>query len=521
VRKVWLPPVLIFVGILVQLTVLDGLRLPQGGVPDLVLVLVAALAVAQGPLAGLITGFAAGLCLDLAPPGSALIGQYALIFCLTGYAAGRLTGSAGRSPLRSVLLMGVAVAAAEAASAALGLVLVPAEVTVAEIRAVLPASIAYDLLLCPFVLYLVLLASGRLAAGTAVAAATAGGTAADTARSRPAASKARPLQPRLRAAAARTGDGWVGGANRGHYGTRPPARPAMRLHPAGGVPGSASGLSRHRSRAASPPVNLRMGTGRRGDGAIGNAVGLRPHQAPGRHPGQSRFRPRGGEPGGSAAGLHSGVSARRPQGQVPIRFGSHRGDASVGRTLGSGWAAAPARPSSGPRLGSGWITARHPLPSGPQLRMGARRSALTGGGLPAAVPRLQFKSAPPPTARRPVAAPKFGRGSGLFGASARSGLVSGGVLDGSTFRAIRRRNGTPRLRLATRGRATGMLGGSGGSALRRPIARVCKQPRFGYGKRSLLSFPAVRRIGGQWLARKRAGSRSGAWLIGRRTGGSR
>jgi len=528
VRKVWLPAVLIFIGIVIQLTVLDGLQLPQGGVPDLVLVLVAALAVAEGPLTGLIAGFAAGLCLDLAPPGSALVGQYALVFCLTGWAAGRLAGGASRSPLRTVLLMGVVVAAAEAASAALGLVLVPAAVTVAEIRAVLPASIAYDLLLCPFVLYVVVLASGRLAAGTAAAAATAGGTASagpESARSRHAAGKARPLQPRLRAAAARTGDGWVGGGYRGHYRARPPARPGVRLHPAGGVPGSASGLTRHRGRAASPPVNLRMGTARRGDGAIGNAVGigagLRPHQQPGRHPGQSRFRPRGGEPGGSAARPHGGAPARRPQGQVPIRFGQHRGDASVGRTLGSGWATAPARSASGPRLGSGWITARPPVPSGPQLRMGARRSAITGGGSPAAVPRLQFKSAAPAVARRPIAAPKFGRRSSLFGSAARSGLVSGGVLDGSTFRAIRRRNGTPRLRLASRGHATGMLGGSGGSALRRPVARVRKQPRFGYGKRSPLAFPAVRRIGGQWLARKRAGRRSGAWLIGKRTGGAR
>ncbi len=99
-RKVWLPPLLIFIGLLVQLTVLNGLRLPRGGVPDLVLVLVAALAVAEGPLTGLIVGFAAGLCLDLAPPGSALVGQYALVFCVTGWAVGRLSGGAARSPLR-------------------------------------------------------------------------------------------------------------------------------------------------------------------------------------------------------------------------------------------------------------------------------------------------------------------------------------------------------------------------------------------------------------------------------------
>ena len=295
-------------------------------------------------------------------------------------------------------------------------------------------------------------------------------------------------------------------------------------------------------------MNLRLAAGRRGDGAIGTAVGagLHPHQQPGRHPGLlaggSRFRPRGGEPGGSAIRPHAVARAGRPQGGAPIRFGAHRGDASVGRTLGSGWAATPRRAiSSGPRPGSRWLASSRPVSSGPRLRMGARRSAITSGsaaaavpscrsrlaappvaGRSAAVPRIRFRSAAPPVARRPAATPKFrGKGSLLRPSATASGLVSGGVLDASTFRAVRRRSGMPRLRLASRGRATGMLGGSGGSALRRPAARVRKQPRFGYGKRSLLSFPAVRRIGGQWLARRRAGSRSGAWLIGKRRGGGR
>ena len=133
-RKAWLAPVLIVVSIVLQLTVLNGLRLPGGGVPDVVLVVVAALAVADGPLAGVIVGFAAGLCLDLAPPGSLLVGQYALVFCLAGWAAGRLGRTAGRSPLWSAVFMAIVVAAAEALSTALGLVLEPAQVTTAEVR---------------------------------------------------------------------------------------------------------------------------------------------------------------------------------------------------------------------------------------------------------------------------------------------------------------------------------------------------------------------------------------------------
>ena len=122
--------------------------------------------------------------------------------------------------------------------------------------------------------------------------------------------------------------------------------------------------------------------------------------------------------------------------------------------------------------------------------------------------------------------PRFRRSPKLRPQGSAYGLVSGGVLDQSTFRAARRSAGTPRLRLASGRRASGppgggMLGGSGRSPLSGPRTRVGKQPRFGYGRRSLLSFLAGRRVGGGWLSRKRVGSRSGVWVISKRTGGAR
>ncbi len=162
-RKPWLAPVLLAAALVFQLTVLNRLRLTGGGVPDLMLVLVASLAMVAGPVPGMVTGFAAGLCLDVAPPGSQLIGQYALVFCLAGWASGQLSRAAGRSPLRALGLVAGVVVAAEALAAGLGLVLEPAQVTTADVRQVLPATIGYDLLLCPFVLYLVVL-GGALAA---------------------------------------------------------------------------------------------------------------------------------------------------------------------------------------------------------------------------------------------------------------------------------------------------------------------------------------------------------------------
>lgn len=517
-RKAWLTPVLILVALVLQLTVLNGLRLPGDGVPDLVLVLVAALGMTEGPVPGTVTGFAAGLCLDLAPPGSPLIGQYALVFCLAGFAAGRLSGAARRSPVLGVVLVAVVVAAAEALSAALGLVLEPAQVTMAEVRLVLPATLGYDVLLCPFLLYLIVLAGSLLAdpLGGQVRGLLA--SPARSPRSGKGKRKPRPAEPRLGPAAARIGDGWIGSRPVSQHGAQPPARHRARLRPAGGVAGSASGLLHHRDRPAAP-VSIRLAAGRRGDGAIGNPVGtgLGHHWRPGRHPGpiagaRGHFRPHPGDLGGSAARQHglARPAAGRAPGRATINFGGHRGDGSVGQSLGSSWLTAPSRGGA----------------AGPQLRMGARRSSVVISGRigsVAAVPTVHFGAGSARTVRRPVAVPKFRRQSAWFRSPGMAtGLVAGGVLDQSAFRAARRRRaGSPRLRLAGRSRGALMLGGSGGPLLRRPPGRIRKQPSFGYGRRSFLSFLTGRHIGGHWLASKRVGSRSGVWLVGRRTGGVR
>ena len=53
------------------------------------LLVVAALALPGGPMAGVQTGFLAGLALDVAPPGSHLVGQNALVFSSSDNHAGR------------------------------------------------------------------------------------------------------------------------------------------------------------------------------------------------------------------------------------------------------------------------------------------------------------------------------------------------------------------------------------------------------------------------------------------------
>lgn len=77
---------------------------------DLVLVVVAAVALVRGPTTGLLTGLAGGWLLDLVPPGAAPLGAAALVYAATG----ALLGLARRFTVVSPLLPWVATVAAAA-----------------------------------------------------------------------------------------------------------------------------------------------------------------------------------------------------------------------------------------------------------------------------------------------------------------------------------------------------------------------------------------------------------------------
>ena len=153
--------VVVAVAVVVQLTIVDRIAFPGGAGPNLVLLAVAALALAGGPLIGVLTGFWAGLALDVAPPGSHFVGQNALVFCLIGYACGLLaddsSGDAeqGHTALFEIVVTAAGAVCGEVLAALLGVMLSDPRVTWPAIRYVLPAAVAYDVLLCPFVLYTV------------------------------------------------------------------------------------------------------------------------------------------------------------------------------------------------------------------------------------------------------------------------------------------------------------------------------------------------------------------------------
>jgi rod shape-determining protein MreD len=159
-------PLALLAAVIAQLTVVNRLPLPGGNAPDLVLLLVTAVAVLATPLTGALAGFAGGLALDVAPPAAHYAGEYALVFCLAGYGAARVAavvhdGSGDRSAAASLAVMAAATAAGEAGKAALGLLLSDPDVTGPAIRHVLPGAVLYDLVLTPVTFWLVSLAVGR------------------------------------------------------------------------------------------------------------------------------------------------------------------------------------------------------------------------------------------------------------------------------------------------------------------------------------------------------------------------
>jgi rod shape-determining protein MreD len=432
-RAGWVAVLSLAVALVVQLSVLNGLRLPGGGVPDLVLVLVAALAMADGPVTGMVTGFVTGLCLDLAPPGSAAVGQYALVCCLAGWAAGRLSPVASHSGRQSAglfatALLALVVAVAEVLSAAISLLVAPGTVALSQLRFVLPSTIAYDLVLVPFVLYLVMVGGMLLADRSAGAR-------------------------RFRAVMGGGGTSAAAGAPAGSARSRRAAKHA-RLRPGAGVPGSASGLARQPVRLP-PAVHLRLAAGRRGDGLIGGGSGADGsgwrRGRPGSHPGLlaggvRQFRPHPGEPGGSAARWHS-LTARPVPGRPPaIRFAGHRGDGSVGHTLSR----APTRP--------GLAAPGRP----PAIRFGGRRG---DGALGHALPHASTRPGLAAPGRPPAIRFAGHRGDGSVGHTLSRAPTRPGLAAARRHAAIR----------FAGHRGDGSLGETFGHALTRPAPT--RQPR--------------------------------------------
>jgi rod shape-determining protein MreD len=571
VRRAILSPVLLAASLVLQLTVVNRLPLPGTG-PDLVLLTVIALSLCGGPAAGAVTGFGAGLALDIAPPGSYLIGQYALVFCVIGYLCGRLRGSLNHSAQLTIALAMAAAAAGEVASAVLGVVLSDPQVTWSAVGHVLPPSVVYDVAVTPFVLYGVLRAvrwadalgrgvqGERQADGAALLAREAGRRGAalpggpagrgsmlggagllggsgwlagPMGSSRPRgphgyrspafASSARkgaavhiPSTPRLRQAAARPGDGWLGGGSRtalARPARRRPGRPP-RLRPAAGVPGSAA--ARPPRTLPRSPANLRISAPRRRDGNVGRGLGraagagLASSARRGTGPPGSAFRSRRPQAGAAAGLSRVGAPAHAPTFRRDTWLGSGSSSPEMLRTRTLRGASLRTRTMRGAALRTGAMRgaalsrSRGMRPArGVTLRLGTRRrhDGVLGGGVLGGGRTFGLSGLRGGTRRRfAVRSPSLRLGSGRRG----DGILGGGVLTSRWLRP-RSRHAAPRFRSRPAAGGRWMPGGRSRLTVRKPT-------RFSSRRTSLWAS----------LTRGRLGGRSTVWRIGSpRTGGFR
>jgi rod shape-determining protein MreD len=147
---------LVVLALAVQVSLLTRLALP-GATPDLLLLVVVALALAHGPGFGLVTGFAAGLASDLAPPADHTIGRWAFVLTLIGYGAGLAKGETRRSAFVPLLVVAVAAAGSVLLYAGLGALISDPHVSWPRVYQLLPTAVIYDVVLGPFVVSAVLL----------------------------------------------------------------------------------------------------------------------------------------------------------------------------------------------------------------------------------------------------------------------------------------------------------------------------------------------------------------------------
>jgi rod shape-determining protein MreD len=320
--------VALFAAVVLQLTAVNRLPLPGGSAPDLVLLLVTAVAVITTPALAAAVGFAGGLAVDIAPPAAHYAGEYALVFCLAAYGAARVAAAVAnkagdRDPVTAFTIMAVAAAAGEAGKAALGLLLSAPDVTTAAVSRVLPAAVLYDLLLAPFVGWLVVrVAGGAVSWNTAPERGPA-----------PEFSREQRLARVFRPASAGAAPGLHLAGSGAAYGPGAPARPLPSLQFSG------SGKNYEKPAVAGRVPKLRLSGPRAG----------------------SIFRTVPGSAGRPRSPLTAG-RARKVNfaGDLPVRAGAR--PVRTGRSPGRNWlsgsrgAAQPAAARKNPR--SGWLGGR-------------------------------------------------------------------------------------------------------------------------------------------------------------------
>jgi len=160
-RRPLLTAAVIATAMLLQVTVVNRLRLP-GGHPDLVLLGLVSLALVGGPSYGAVVGFAAGFFTDILPPADHTIGRLAFVYAVIGYAAGLLEDAEERSVLTTVAVVAFASALGVVLFAGIGALLGDSRISASSVSHALLGAVIYDVVLAPFIVPLVSGAARRV-----------------------------------------------------------------------------------------------------------------------------------------------------------------------------------------------------------------------------------------------------------------------------------------------------------------------------------------------------------------------
>ena len=146
---------MIVVAAALQSTVLSYATI-LGVIPQVVLVVVMSLAFTDGSRVGLVCGFFAGLLQDLQLPEGSIVGLYALVYTLVGYAVGQLRElGPSESVWTPVLTVAAATVVVEGSYATLAILLGQEWVSITFTAKVIGLVVLYNTLLTPLAFPLV------------------------------------------------------------------------------------------------------------------------------------------------------------------------------------------------------------------------------------------------------------------------------------------------------------------------------------------------------------------------------
>ena len=141
---------LVVLAFALQTTLLEQATI-LGVVPQLVLVVVVALAYLDGERVGVVVGFAGGLLQDLSLPPGSIVGLTALVYTMIGYGVGSFRNyTTGESIWTPVLAVTLSSFVAEASYASLAIILGQPWVSLSFTAKVAGLVILYNTLLTPF-----------------------------------------------------------------------------------------------------------------------------------------------------------------------------------------------------------------------------------------------------------------------------------------------------------------------------------------------------------------------------------